>query len=63
MSQTNLKAMSKQELIEYIKANRNNDELVARAIAESTSRPGWTKVSPDTPVEEALSQIPKHDQK
>ena len=54
MSKINLKAMSRKELTDYIKANRNDDEKVRSAIDESISRPGWKSVSADTLVEEAL---------
>lgn len=52
MSQINLKAMTQKELRAYILKHRNDDEKVRAAIAESSSRPGWTEVSADRPLEE-----------
>ena len=46
------KAMTRAELRNYISENRNDDEKVRAAIAESTSRPGWTKVPANTSPEE-----------
>ncbi len=48
---TSLKSMTHKELKQYILENRNNKELVDAAIQESLSRPGWTTVSADTPLE------------
>ena len=52
MSEINLKALTKKELTTYILEHRNDDEKVRAAIAESMSRPGWTKVPADMPIEE-----------
>ena len=52
-----LKTMTRKQLREYMLSNRNDDEKMRAAIAESTSRPGWTEVSADTPVKEALGEI------
>ncbi len=49
---TNLKEMTRTELRQYILENRNNNEIVDAAIKESLSRPGWTTVPADTPLEE-----------
>lgn len=62
---TNLKKMTRKELKQYILENRNNKELVDAAIQESLSRPGWTTVSADTPLEEQeliLENALKQDQ-
>ena len=53
----NLKTMTRKQLRDYMLSNRNDDEKMRAAIAESTSRPGWIEVSADAPVKEALSQI------
>lgn len=47
-----LKEMSQRELRAYILEHRNDEEKVRAAIAESMSRPGWTEVPADTPLEE-----------
>lgn len=47
-----LKGMSRTELRQYISDNRNNDEIVRAAIAESSSRPGWTEVPADITTEQ-----------
>jgi hypothetical protein len=52
MNLPDLKAMSQKELLCYISENRNDDEKVRAAIAESSSRPGWTEVPANTPLEE-----------
>lgn len=52
MSLPNFKAMTRAELRKYISDNRNDDEKVRAAIAESSSRPGWTEVPADTSTEE-----------
>lgn len=52
MSKVNFKTMSRKELTKYISEHRNDEEKVRAAIAESRSRPGWTKVPVDTPLEE-----------
>lgn len=44
--------MSNQELTACIMKHGNDDEKVRVAIAESSSRPGWTKVSAETTLEE-----------
>ena len=51
----NLKEMTRKELRDYMLKNRNDDEKMRAAIAESTSRPGWTRVSADLPIEEQLN--------
>lgn len=48
----NLKEMTRKELRAYISKHRNDEEKVRAAIAESMSRPGWTEVPADTPLEE-----------
>ena len=48
--------MTQAELRQYMLQNRNNDEKMRAAIAESTSRPGWTKVPADADVAQILSQ-------
>ena len=48
----NLKGMTRKELRAYILEHRNDDEKVRAAIAESSSRPGWTKIPADIPPEE-----------
>jgi hypothetical protein len=52
MSQVNLKEMSQKELRAYISQHRNEEDLVRAAIAESSSREGWTDISGDTPLDE-----------
>ncbi len=52
----NLKDMTQAELRQYMLQNRNNDEKMRAAIAESTSRPGWTKVPANADVEQILGQ-------
>ena len=47
-----LQEMSQKELRAYILEHRNDEEKVRAAIAESSSRPGWTEVPADTPLEE-----------
>lgn len=54
---TNLKAMTRAELRQYMSDNRNDDEKLSAAIAESSSRPGWTEVPADTPPEEERQVI------
>ena len=51
----NLEDMTRQELRKYMLENRGNPEKLDRAIAESKSRPGWTKVPADMPIEEQLN--------
>ena len=48
----NFTEMSQAQLRRYISDNRNNDDLVRAAIAESSRRSGWTEVRADTPLEE-----------
>ena len=48
----NLQEMSRKELRAYISKHRNDEERVRAAIAESSSRPGWTEVPADIPPEE-----------
>ncbi len=52
MSGIDLKSMTNKELTTYIMENRNNDDKVRAAIAESSNRPGWTKISAETTPEE-----------
>ena len=52
MSLPDFQAMTRAELRNYISENRNDEEKVRAAIAESTRRPGWTEVPADTPLEE-----------
>ena len=52
MSKSNLKTMSNKELTAYIMRYRNDEEKVRAAIAESSSRPGWTQVPAATTPEE-----------
>ena len=62
---TNLKKMTRKELKQYILENRNNTEIVDAAIQESLSRPGWTTVPENTPLEEQeciLQNALKQDQ-
>lgn len=47
--------MSREELRAYILENRGNAELLDKAITESISRPGWTEVSANLPIEEQLN--------
>ena len=47
--------MTRKELRDYMLENRNDDEKMRSAIAESTSRPGWTRVPADLPIEEQLN--------
>lgn len=48
----NLKKMTRSELRAYMLQHRNDDEKIRAAIAESSSRPGWTEVPADLPLEE-----------
>ncbi len=59
MNEPNLKTMTQAELRLYILANRNDEEKVRAAIAESSSRPGWVEVPTDTPLEEQERIIKK----
>ena len=59
MSKSDLKTMSNQELTAYIMEHRNNDEIVRAAIAESSSRTGWTQVPAATTSEETDQIIQK----
>lgn len=47
-----LKEMTRKELRDYMLEHRGDTEKLDAAIAESSSRPGWTEVSADTPLEE-----------
>ena len=55
--------MSQAQLRRYISDNRNNDDLVGAAIAESSRRSGWTEVPADTPLEEQERIIKELTQK
>ena len=57
MSQPNLKKMTRAELRSYILKHRNDDEKVRAAIEESASRPGWTDIPADAPMEEVKQII------
>ncbi len=60
---TNLKEMTRKELRQYILENRNNKEILDAAIQESLSRPGWTTVPADTPLEEQERILNQNSQK